>query len=179
VTSGPDVRGRRVGTIKFMWCTALRGAAIGGARRLGGTRWGVLAIGRLISPAQRRLYRSTGGRLSLTGRAPVLLLTTTGRRTALERTVPLLYVRDGDCLVVCNVNPGFERTNPWVLNLRAHPRARVQVGRDIFPVVAREAAADEVDRYWPRLTAIWPAYQRFYDRGGRRTVFVLEPGRTP
>jgi deazaflavin-dependent oxidoreductase (nitroreductase family) len=87
---------------------------------------GVLAIGRLISPAQRRLYRSTGGRLSLTGRAPVLLLTTTGRRTGIERTVPLLYLRDGDRLVVCNVNPGFERTNPWVLNLRAHPRARVQ-----------------------------------------------------
>jgi len=48
---------------------ALRGLA----QRLGGTRVGVLAIGRVVSPLQRALYRRTGGRLSLTGRAPVLL----------------------------------------------------------------------------------------------------------
>jgi hypothetical protein len=86
------------------------------AQRLGGTRVGVLAIGRVISPLQRELYRRTGGRLSLTGRAPVLLLTTTGRRSGKARTVPLLYLRDGDRLVICNVNPGFERPNPWILN---------------------------------------------------------------
>lgn len=162
-----------------MWATALRDVAVDRARRVGGTPWGVLTIGRLISPVQRQLYRRTGGRLSLTGRAPVLLLTTTGRRTALERTIPLLYLREGDRLVVCNVNPGFERTNPWVLNLRAHPQARVQLHRETFPVVAREAAPDEVDLYWPRLIEIWPAYQRFYDQGGKRTVFVLEQVSTP
>ena len=95
----------------------------GVVRRLGGTRVGVLAIGRIVSPLQRELYRRTGGRLSLTGRAPVLLLTTTGRRTGKARTIPLLYVRDGDRLIVCNANPGFERPNPWVLNLRAEPDA--------------------------------------------------------
>jgi hypothetical protein len=87
---------------------ALRGVA----QRLGGTRLGVIAIGRIASPLQRKLYRRTGGRLSLTGRAPVLLLTTTGRRSGKARTVPLLYIRDGDRLVICNVNPGFERPNP-------------------------------------------------------------------
>jgi len=144
---------------------------------LGGTRLGVLAIGRVVSPLQRWLYRSTGGRVSLTGRSPVLLMTTTGRRTGLERTVPLLYLRDGPRLVICNVNPGFERPNPWTLNLRARPRARVQVGRDTFGVTAHEASADELDRYWPGLTRIWPAYEAFYDRGGARSVFVLEPTR--
>lgn len=134
----------------------------------------MLAIGRVISPLQRQLYRRSGGRLSLTGRAPVLLLTTTGRRTGLERTVPLLYLRDGDRLVVCNVNPGFERTNPWVLNLRAQPRAEVQVRHQTWPVLAREATAEELDRFWPQLTRIWPAYRRFYDQGGTRTVFVLD-----
>jgi deazaflavin-dependent oxidoreductase (nitroreductase family) len=139
----------------------------------------VLAIGRVVSPLQRQLYRRSGGRLSLTGRAPVLLLTTTGRRTGLERTVPLLYLRDGDRLVVCNVNPGFEHTNPWVLNLRAQPHARVQVGRQTWPVVAREASPEELERIWPQLTAIWPAYQRFYDQGGKRTVYVLDPASQP
>ena len=150
---------------------ALRGVA----QRLGGTRLGVLAIGRIVSPLQRKLYRRTGGRLSLTGRAPVLLLTTTGRRSGKARTVPLLYIRDGDRLVVCNVNPGFERPNPWILNLRAEPHARVQIGRDTISMRARMASEQELDRYWPQLTKIWPAYQAFYDEGGQRSVFVLVP----
>ena len=150
---------------------ALRGVA----QRLGGTRLGVLAIGRIVSPLQRKLYRRTGGRLSLTGRAPVLLLTTTGRRSGKARTVPLLYIRDGDRLVICNVNPGFERPNPWILNLRAEPHAQVQIGRHTISVRARMASGQELDRYWPQLTKIWPAYQAFYGKGGQRSVFVLVP----
>jgi deazaflavin-dependent oxidoreductase (nitroreductase family) len=152
----------------------IRDAVRGFAQRLGGTRVGVLAIGRVVSPLQRWLYRGTGGRLSLTGRAPVLLLTVTGRRTGKARTVPLLYLRDGDRVVICNVNPGFEQPNPWILNLRAQPSAQVQIGRDTIPVRARAASGNEVDRYWPRLVKLWPAYQSFYDRGGKRSVFVLE-----
>jgi deazaflavin-dependent oxidoreductase (nitroreductase family) len=142
---------------------------------VGATRIGVLAIGRVVSPVQRQLYRRTGGRLSLTGRAPVLLLTTTGRRSGKSRTVPLLYLRDGDRLVICNVNPGFERTNPWILNLSAQPCAQVQIGRDTIMVRARAVSGNELERYWPRLAKLWPAYQTFYDRGGRRSVYVLEP----
>ena len=154
-------------------------AFLGLAQRLGSTRVGVLAIGRIVSPLQRELYRRTGGRVSLTGRAPVLLLTTTGRRTGQARTVPLLYIRDGDRLVICNVNPGFERPNPWVLNLRAEPHAQVQIGRGTARVRGRPASRHELDRYWPQLTQIWPAYQDFYDRGGQRSVFVLEPDAQP
>ncbi|WP_160148943.1 nitroreductase/quinone reductase family protein [Amycolatopsis alkalitolerans] len=143
-------------------------------RGVGGTRPGVVVIGRVVSPVQRWLYRATRGRVSLTGQAPVLLITTTGRRTGKERTVPLLYLRDGERFVVCNVNPGFERPNPWTLNLRAHPHVHVQVGRDTFDVLAHEASVDELDRYWPDLTRIWPAYQAFHDKGGARSVFVLE-----
>jgi deazaflavin-dependent oxidoreductase (nitroreductase family) len=143
----------------------IRAAVRGFAQRLGGTRVGVLAIGRVVSPLRRWLYRRTGGRVSLTGRAPVLLLTTTGRRAGKARTVPLLYLRDGDRVVICNVNPGFERPNPWVLNLRAQPHAQVQIGRDTIPVRARSVSESELDRYWPRLVKLWPAYQTFYDRG--------------
>jgi deazaflavin-dependent oxidoreductase (nitroreductase family) len=92
--------------------------------------------------------------------------------------VPLLYVRDADKLVICNVNPGFERPNPWTLNLRAHPEASVQIRGDIVPVVAREATAAELDTYWPRLVKVWPAYESFLQRGGERSVFILEPAPT-
>jgi deazaflavin-dependent oxidoreductase (nitroreductase family) len=174
VTSGPGDRRRTRqwwGVASDVICEAIRGFA----QRLGGTRLGVLAIGGVVSPVQRQLYRSSGGRLSLTGRAPVLLLTTTGRRTGKARTVPLLYLRDGDRVVICNVNPGFERPNPWVLNLRAQPRAQVQIGRNTITMRARAASGSEVDYYWPRLAQLWPAYQIFHDRGGKRSVFVLEP----
>ena len=178
MTSGPGGMSRSP-QLWSVFSGRIRRALRGVAQRLGGTRVGVLAIGRIVSPLQRELYRGTGGRLSLAGRAPVLLLTTTGRRSGKARTVPLLYLRDGDRLVICNVNPGFERPNPWILNLRAGPHAQVQIGRNIASVRARPASEDELDRYWPQLTKMWPAYQDFYDKGGKRSVFVLEPGTRP
>jgi hypothetical protein len=50
--------------------------------------------------------------------------------------------------------PGFERTNPWTLNLRAHPLVRVQIGREVRIYLAREATEEELGRYWPRLVEI-------------------------
>ena len=145
------------------------------ARRAGSSRLGVLMIGRVVSPIQRWLYRASGGRLSVTGRAPVLLLTTTGRKSGKPRTVPLFYVRDGDLIVVCNVTPPFERTNPWTLNLRAIPSATVQIRNEVIRCRARQATDEEIERYWTKLTVLWPAYQRFFDQGGNRSIFVLEP----
>jgi deazaflavin-dependent oxidoreductase (nitroreductase family) len=104
-----------------------------------------------------------------------LLLTTIGRKTGQPRIVPLFYVRAGANYVVCNVNPGFERPNPWVLNLLSHPRAEITVGGDVVQIVSREADADELVRYWPALLDIWPAFEQFSDRGGERSVFILEP----
>jgi deazaflavin-dependent oxidoreductase (nitroreductase family) len=146
-------------------------------QRLGGSFLGVLVIKLIISPLDRSLYRWTGGRgvMHRQALAPRLLLTTTGRLSGRERTVPIFYLRDGDRLIICNVNPGFEHPNPWTLNLRAYPLARVQLGPRRSMYCAREATGEETLRYWPRLLGIWPAYQAFYERGGERTIFVLEP----
>jgi F420H(2)-dependent quinone reductase len=87
----------------------------------------------------------------------------------------VFYLRDGERLIICNVNPGFEHENPWTLNLRAHPVARVQIGRDVTAYRARVATEQEVERYWSYLVDIWPAYQEYYAGGGQRVLFVLEP----
>jgi F420H(2)-dependent quinone reductase len=63
------------------------------------------------------------------------------------------------------------------LNLCAEPHAQVQLGRGTAR--ARSASRHELDRYWPQLTQIWPAYQDFYEEGGQRSVFVLEPDAQP
>ena len=154
-----------------------RGAGPALLRHLGATRVGVWVIKHIVSPLDRWLYRRTGGQRVSTGRplGPLLLLTTTGRRTGRDRTTPVFYLRDGDRLVVCNVNPGFERPNPWTLNLRANPVARVQIGPVSGVYQAREASEAEVECYWPDLVKVWPAYQTHYDRSGQRLVFLLEP----
>lgn len=144
--------------------------------RLGATPLGVWAIKHLVSPLQCRIYRLTGGKTLLMGGfgRDILLLTTRGRRSGKDRTTPIFHLSDGDREVICNVNPGFEHTNPWVLNLRANPVAKLQIGRHIGTYQAREATDMEIERYWPRLVALWPAYEAHFQKSGKRAVFVLE-----
>src|SRR3954447_18531560 len=74
------------------------------------------------------LYRATRGRIGgRVGRAPVLLLTTTGRKSGAQRTAPVLYMRDGERLVVIGSNAGNVRAPAWALNLKATPEASVEV----------------------------------------------------
>jgi len=144
--------------------------------RLGATRAGVWAIKHLVAPLQLWVYRISKGRVFSTigSDRKVLLLTTKGRRTGKDRTTPVFYLRDGESVVVCNVNPGFERTNPWVINLRANPAAQLQIGGDVGRYKAREATDAEIERLWPRLIGIWPTYQAHFERSGRRAIFILE-----
>ena len=150
-------------------------------KRIGATPTGVWIIKHLVSPIQQWVYRTTGGSRLLMGGAQdkILLLTTKGRRTGKVRTTPIFYLRDNDQLVICNVNPGFERTNPWVLNVRAHPLVRVQIGKDIGEYRAREVTDVEMEEYWPQLLKLWPAYKSHFEKSGQRAVFVLKPVREP
>jgi F420H(2)-dependent quinone reductase len=141
--------------------------------RIGGTRLGVWVIGNLISPFQRWVIRTTGGRVTLTSK-PVLLLTAFGRRSGRLRTVPLLYLRDDDNLIVCNVRPPWERRNPWPLNVRANPEVTIRIKGTAEARRARDARSDEIQRLWPRLVALWPAYASFFAQTHERAILVLE-----
>jgi deazaflavin-dependent oxidoreductase (nitroreductase family) len=142
--------------------------------KIGATSIGTWTIGKVVSPLQRRLLMLTKGRVSLMGKRPVLLLTTTGRRSGRLRATPLFYVRDGDALVVCNVRPLSERPNPWPLNVRADPAVSVSIGGKTERRTAREATPEEIKRLWLRLVAVWPPYERFYEQTHERSIFVLE-----
>jgi deazaflavin-dependent oxidoreductase (nitroreductase family) len=126
---------------------------------LGATRVAVWAIKLVVAPVHRFVYGATGGRVFRFGKRnrSILSLTTTGRQTGRARTTPVFFLRDADRFVVCNVNPGSERTNPWVLNLRSNPIPSVQVGPDVVDCRAREAEGAELQRCWPRFVALWPA----------------------
>ena len=145
-------------------------------RWLGHRRWFAAAGRRFGAPLDRFLYRVTRGRLASTaGVAPVILLTTTGRRTGRKRTTPVMYIRDGDRFVVSSEDFGQERAAAWPLNLLADPRLTVQIGPETVDCRARLLSDEEADRYWTRLVEVWPAHETYRARSGKRHTFVLEP----
>jgi deazaflavin-dependent oxidoreductase (nitroreductase family) len=111
--------------------------------------------------------------------APVLLLTTTGRRTGRERTTPVIYIQDEQKFIVSSEDFGQQRPAAWPLNLDANPMASIQVGGRITTCRARRLSDQEADCYWPQLVEAWPAHATYRSRNGRRHTFVLEPHPQP
>ena len=126
------------------------------------------------------LYRLSGGRLlgRFPGGALICLLTTQGRKSGQPRTAPLLYLADGDDLVVVASQGGAPQHPGWYLNLTARPTAQVQIGSRVFAVTARTVGAEEKARLWPRLVAIYPPYEAYQQRTTRSIPLVrLSPVR--
>ncbi len=123
------------------------------------------------------VYRLTGGRMmSRVGRAPVLLLTTTGRKSGQQRTAPVVYLADGERLSVIGSNAGNARTPAWSLNLKADPDAEVEVGRERRPVRARVAEGAERSDLWQKHNEQYAGFDDYEARTDRDiAVFVLEP----
>ena len=133
---------------------------------------------RRLSALNAWVYRLSGGRLlgRLRTGAPVCLLTTTGRKSGQRRTVPLLYLADGDDLIVVGSQGGAPVHPAWYLNLTSEPTAEVEIGSRRFAVVARRLDDDEVTKVWPRVLAMWPAYDEYRQRTTRRIpVMRLTP----
>jgi deazaflavin-dependent oxidoreductase (nitroreductase family) len=129
----------------------MRGGGWPGGRRL------ARGLIRLADLATQVAYRVSGGRLGARQLAySILLLHAVGRRTGKVRTHALLYVRADDAFVVCASNYGAARHPAWYANLRANPRARIQVGRVHYDVVARTADGDEQERLWRALLGVRP-----------------------
>ncbi len=106
---------------------------------------------------------------------PVLLLTTTGRKSGRPRTQPLTYTNVGDGYAVIASKGGAAQHPLWYLNLRANPLAQVTVGRETRKVHARDAEGEEREDLWRALTDLYPGYDRYAERTSRRIpVVVLE-----
>jgi deazaflavin-dependent oxidoreductase (nitroreductase family) len=134
-----------------------------------GLRW----TGKLNVP----LYRVSGGRIGgKIGRAPVLLLTTTGRKSGEPRTAPVVYLADGDNVVLINTNAGNARIPAWSLNLKANPEAEVEIGRRRRPVRARIAEDEEHTDLWRKHVEQYAGFDDYKRQMEREpSVFVLEP----
>lgn len=136
---------------------------------------------RLLGRVHRPLYRLTGGRLfGSVGPARVLLLTTTGRRSGKARTVPLLYVPDGECFVIVASQGGHDTHPAWYLNLTADPNASIQIGGEVVAVSAEELGVDDRERLWRSLVAAYPDYAEYRTRTRRQfPIIALRPTGSP
>lgn len=128
-----------------------------------------------ITPGHVWLYRKLNGRFvnQATGGAPVLLLTTHGRRSGKLRTVPLGHLRDGDAVIVAGTNGGLPALPGWIYNLRANPEAEVQVGSEKYHVRAEFLDGEDLSRHWERLVTAYPVYKMARRYAGREIPLVL------
>ena len=128
---------------------------------------------RLFSRLHVFLYRVSGGRIG--GRfkaAPVLLLTTVGRKTRKRRTTPLLYAEDAGRYVVVASVGGAPKHPAWYLNLRDAPEATIQVGGRRFGVRADTVPPDERARLWTLVTRMYPQYDDYQAKTTREIPIV-------
>lgn len=135
-------------------------------------------LARLYARLHALLYVWTGGRLggairvAAGPRPPVLLLETVGRRTGARRTSPLLFLRDGDDLVVVAANAGHPDHPAWWLNLAADPCAVVQIGNERRAVVGAEVDGARRDELWRRFAAMYDGLDRYQKQARRRFPVV-------
>ena len=131
-----------------------------------------------MSRANTWVYRASGGRLWsrwLHG-APVMLLTTTGRKSGEPRTVPLLYLRDGDNIVCVASKGGMSKHPLWYRNLEANTDCEVEIGSTRTPMRARRASDEEKAALWPRLVAMYKDFDDYQARTERNIpVLILSP----
>jgi len=121
-------------------------------------------------------FRAHGGKVGgpFEG-ATLLLLTTTGAKSGEPRTTPVVYLADGESLVIFASKAGAPTNPAWYHNLLAHPTATVEVGTETFPVRTRAAEGEERDRLYERQVARAPQFADYQAKTTRMIpVVVLE-----
>jgi len=140
-------------------------------RRLGYRGW------QQFTQMHVRAYRATGGRVGRNYKgAPVALVDHVGRKSGKHRTSPLIYMADGDNVVIVASFGGAKRDPVWWPNLKADPRTTVQIGSERREVVARQATPEEKQRLWPQMVSIYAPYEDYQRKTERDIpVVILEP----
>jgi len=124
------------------------------------------------------VYRASGGLIGhrFPGAPPMLLLDHVGAKSGVKRTSPLVYVDDGEDLVIVASKGGHPRHPAWFHNLVAHPDTTVQVGREHRTVHARIATEQERPRLWGMAVDTYSGYAEYQERTARKIpLVVLEP----
>lgn len=145
--------------------------------RIADRTWPVLSK---LMGGHARVYRATGGRIGqhIPGVPPMCLIDHVGAKSGTRRTSPLLYIEDGEDVVIVASKGGYEKSPAWFYNLKANPETTVQIGKEIRPVRAHVATGEERTRLWPMAVKVYPSYQQYQDRTERKIPLVVLSPRT-
>jgi deazaflavin-dependent oxidoreductase (nitroreductase family) len=133
---------------------------------------------RAVTRFHESVFRLSKGRLANRGYGmPVLILTTTGRKTGKRRTTMLTSpVQDGATVVLVASYGGDDRHPTWFLNLRDDPNVEITMHGQTRPMRARVATAEEKAELWPRVVAAHKGYGQYQQRTDRDIpLVILEP----
>jgi proline iminopeptidase len=122
-----------------------------------------------------RRYRETGGDVGHIWRegATILLLTTRGRTSGEQRTVPLIYAQDGDRYVIVASKGGAPEHPGWYQNIEKTAEVEVQVKNQRFAARARLAHGEERERLWRLANTVWKHYDEYAKRTQREIPVVI------
>lgn len=133
--------------------------------------WYVTRVAPRLDPP---LLRISGGRFSSVYPVPVMLLTTTGAKSSLPRTLPLLYLTDGDSLILVASNYGRPSNPSWYRNLMANPTVEVLAGKRSGTYLASEITdAAGRDDAWARAVDLYAGYGDYQVRAANRTIPLI------
>ena len=118
-------------------------------------------------------YRATGGLVGGWLGGPILLLTTTGRKSGAPRTLPLLYLRTDRGYALVASYGGSDRHPAWYLNLEAYPEAEVQIGPLRKKARAETVGPERRAELWPKLVRLYAGYEA-YQSLTEREIPVVE-----
>ena len=130
----------------------------------------------LLGAEHVRVYRETNGETGyIWNGAPILLVTTTGRKSGEARTIPIIYRQVGDVQVIIASKGGSASHPAWFLNICDNPQVTVQIRGEVFPARARVAQSPERETLWAEAVKGWPNYDVYQSRTTRVIpVVVLE-----
>jgi deazaflavin-dependent oxidoreductase (nitroreductase family) len=121
------------------------------------------------------IYRATNGLVGhrIPGLPPMLVLDHVGAKSGTKRTTALLYIDDGDDVVIVASKGGHPKHPSWFHNLRANPDTTVQIGTERRAVSARVATPEERTRLWPKAVAAYSGYRDYQERTDREIPLVI------
>jgi deazaflavin-dependent oxidoreductase (nitroreductase family) len=113
-------------------------------------------------------FRTNGGKVGgpFEG-ATLLLLTSTGAKSGQPRLAPLAYLTIDGKMIIVGSKAGLDTNPDWVHNLRANPRAHIEVGTEAYDVVARELPRDERDDVFAKVVAAAPGFGEYQTKTSR------------
>ena len=145
-------------------------------RRIAATAPGSWVLARTLHHADRVVYRVTRGRTTLAAilsGLPVLMLTTTGAKSGRRIASPILGIPEGGGIVIVGSNFGRAHHPGWIHNLRADPRARMEMNGTAQEVVAEEVTGEERDRLIVLATELYPGFPAYVKRAAPRHIRVM------